>query len=163
MLTKQGLPDEDILIFNGRPAMASPFESLSLRKDQTKQEDVERHLFVFYTCGTSSLVEARCEKQKKLLCSFLRSAGLCKGPRGKREGKALSGVMQRHFFASRSSQSLSLRLIRRKRLKFFQPFFCSLTIPVYWAYCPKSSHAASLSVSNFGISLIGGCSLRKFY
>ena len=40
------------------------FESLFLRKDQKKQEDVARHLFVFYAYGSSSLVDGGMENKK---------------------------------------------------------------------------------------------------
>ena len=45
-------------------ALRFAFESLPLRKDQKMQEDVVRHLFVFYAYGSSSLVDGGMENKK---------------------------------------------------------------------------------------------------
>ena len=52
-------------------------------QDQTKQEDVERHLFVFIpTCKLAC--ERRYKEQKGLLSSFLLSVGLAGAPAASR-------------------------------------------------------------------------------
>lgn len=56
------------------------FISLSLRKDQTKQEDVERHLLVFYTCGTSSLVEEGVKNKRSYFVASCAVQGFARAP-----------------------------------------------------------------------------------
>ncbi len=63
-------------------------------QDQTKQEDLERDLLVFYVTGASLLADGNIENKKATKVAYCVVQGL-QGPRGERKGKVFNGASQR--------------------------------------------------------------------